>query len=136
MTSTSIVWTALRALAGLALALTAIVLLRQRYSCMIPTGSILFFLLCVLFLLGFVELMAEVAWACLSHAGRACWRLRIITLAAGFVVYATIGGIAWTVNPVPRDQEHDTSYRAILSFFWSAGFLQETGAYSNVGCGY
>jgi len=120
----------------LALALTAVVLLRQRYGCMIPPGSILFFLLCVLFLVSFVELIAEVAWVCLSRARRACWRLRIITLAASLVVYATIGGIAWTVNPVPRDQEHDTSYRAILSFFWSAGFLQETGAYSNVGCGY
>ena len=142
MTSTSTVWTALRALAALTLALTAIVLLRQWYNCMIPRElvgfreRVAFWPLCVLFIFGFVGFIAEVAWAYLARSRSAGLRLRIVTVAAGVVVYATIGGIAWSVNPTPSDLEHDASSRAILSVFWSAGFLQETGAYSNHGCGY
>jgi hypothetical protein len=120
----------------LALALTAIVLLRQRYSCVIPTEHVRFFLLCVLFLFGFVGFVAEVVSAYLARSGAAGLRLRIATVAAGLFIYAAIGGIAWIVNPVPSDQEDDAPYRATLSIFWSAGLLQETGAYSNYACGY
>jgi len=103
---------------------------------MIPTGSIAFFLLCALFLLGFVGLVSEVAWAFATRAGISGLRPRIATVAMGFAVYATLGGLAWMLNPVPSDQEHDAPYRATLSIFWSAGFLQETGAFSDHACGY
>jgi len=103
---------------------------------MIPRENVAFWLLCALFIFGSVGFIAEVAWAYLSRSKPTGLRLRIVTVAAGLVVYATIGGIAWSVNPVPSDLEHNTRSRAILSFFWSAGFLQETGAYSNHTCGY
>jgi hypothetical protein len=136
VTSKGITWTVLRGVAALALTVTALLLLRETYTCVIPTGSIAFFLFCVLFFLGFVGLISEVTWAFASRSGVSGLRPRIATIVMGLAVYATLAGIAWMFNPVPSDQEHDAPYRATLSIFWSAGFLQEAGALSDYACGY
>jgi len=128
---------AIRLFLAVSAAGAAWVALSERYDCTIPVGIFtLFYALTVVFMAGFVWAVSEVAWAFTARVTASILSARLTALAVGVVVYLAIAGIAWLMNPVPHDARHDAPYRAVLSVFWSAGFLQEAGHYSDYSCGY
>jgi len=133
--SMSTAWPALRALLAAALGVAAFMLLRHRYTCMIPMENT-FWLLCALFVVGFVGFVAECSWACLRLARPATVGLRAATFGMALLAYVAVAAVVWGRHPTPSDQRRDVSVHATLAGFWSAGLLMETGAYSTVSCGY
>lgn len=132
---------ALRGSAAIVLTVASLVALRNRYhgSCVVPGDSLgdgdflLFLLLPVLFLIGFVWALSELAYPLLLAMGV---RLpRVAAIALGLGVYGIVGWVAWLMWPVPVDI-HEQDFRAFVSAFWSLGFLLETGNFSHHSCGY
>ncbi len=125
----------LHAAGAIAVGTTAFLLIRERYTCTVPTGSesFVFAGLAIAFMLAFVWLVADILS---SLARRLAGRALIGSVVVAVLLYSLIAGIAWSYNPTPHDQSADAGTRAILSVFWSAGFLQESGHFSNYSCGY
>jgi hypothetical protein len=129
-------WSAVRFVVGAGLGGAAWLALADRYTCTLPVGVFTaFYALCMVFLVGFVWAVAEVARVITSRR-KGAGPATPAAIAVGLTVYLGIAAIAWTMNPVSSDDRHDASARAVLSVFWSAGFLQESGHYSDHSCGY
>jgi len=132
---------ALRTSAAVALTAGSLIEFRNRYygDCVIlgdglGDGDFLLFLFFpVLFLIGFVWALSELAYPLLVVMGVRLPRLASITL--GVSTYAIVGLAAWLMWPVPVDI-HEQGFRAFTSGFWSIGFLLETGNFSHHSCGY
>jgi hypothetical protein len=124
----------LRVAGALALAVGSFVALRQRYhgDCIFPDyDPELFLLLPVLFLIAFVWLISELACPLLSGVGMR----RLVSIALGLATYAAVAGVAWALEPSLK-YEHGAGFRALMSVFWSVGFLLKTGNFSDYSCGY
>ena len=129
----------LRIAAALALAVGSFVGLRQRYhgDCVIPDyDPFLFLLLPVLFLAGFVWLTSELACLLALATGMRPLPARLLSIAAALAAYTVVAYVAWLSAPVPSDQRDNDAFRALMSAFWSVGFLFKSGNFSDVSCGY
>jgi len=128
----------LRVAAALALAVGSFVALRQRYhgDCIFPDyDPELFLLLPVLFLIAFVWLISELACPLLAVAGMRRLAARLVSIALGLTTYAAVAGVAWALEPALK-YEHGAGFRALMSVFWSVGFLLKSGNFSDYSCGY
>jgi hypothetical protein len=94
-----------------------------------------FAIVSMIFFLGFVWLVAEAIWGIGEFAGRSSAMARFVGIAVAVVVYGSIAVGAWAADPGPLRAGGD-SYRVVLSLSWAAGYLQATGHYSSVECGY
>ena len=129
----------LRVAGALALALGSFVALRQRYhgDCVIPDYDLfLFLLLPALFLAGFVWLISEATYLLASVTGMRRLPASLLSIGAALVTYAIVAYVVWLSSPVPSDQRDNEAFRALMSAFWSVGFLFKSGNFSDVSCGY
>ncbi|MBI4570595.1 MAG: hypothetical protein HY723_01495 [Chloroflexi bacterium] len=106
--------------------------------CVIPTDGefFRFFVLPALFFVGAVWLAGELVGVVLAGARVPRVAAAPVALVAGISLYVAVAGAVWFVNPVPADNADNIAIRALMSFFWSAGILQETGNFNSFSCGY
>lgn len=127
---------------GLALLLLTGPFLTLRFlahgDCILPvdseaTGA--FLAVVVLFAIGFVWLVAELAYRFLVAVGLRRDRAFISAIGAALAVYAYPATIGWFVFSLPLNPGNETFYRATLSVFWIVGILHDSGNFSINACG-
>jgi len=130
-------WRAARVLSAFGVTAGSFVALRQVYHgwCVVP-NEIGFVILPVVFLAGFVWLVAELSYPLTTPLTQAAARRRLAAVASGIMLYAAIAGFTWSLDPTPDGDGGYPEYRGLLSAFWSVGMLVETGNFSSHSCGY
>jgi hypothetical protein len=120
---------------GLPMISAAFFYTRYEGGCMIPDHDLgAFVVLSVLFSAGFVWLVAEIVTPLTASL-----RFRypaVGGLLVGVIAYALIGSGVWRANPADNAHDPGGVFRELMSVVWIAGFLQETGTFSEYSCGY
>ncbi len=135
-------WRLLRASLAAVLIALSVRELHERYFCMVPWQDYglpmepqVFIAISIAFFVGFVWLIAEVVVVAGERVGLSSASAGLFGVAGAMALYVAIIGIAWAVDPVPS-RIGSPMYRRVLSASWAAGYLQQSGHYSSVECGY
>ena len=99
----------------------------------------LFYLLPIVFLLGFLWLMWEFVYPILVAAGIRKTGARLLAIGLALAIYAAVGFVGWMTTPEDTyryiDGERSTTSKVVWTF-WDIGLLLRTGNFSAYGCGY
>ena len=102
----------------------------------------LFYVLPVVFLLGFVWLMWELAHAILSARGASHLKAGLGAIVVAVGIYAAVGLFGYFSTPQDTYRNLDDvlgnkeNTGRLIWVFWDVGFLVKTGNFSSHGCGY
>jgi len=98
-----------------------------------------FYLLPVVFLLGFLWLMWEFVYPILVARGVDKTRARLVAIGLALAIYAAVGLVGWMTTPEGTYKHIEagggTTAKVVWSF-WDVGLLMRTGNFSTHGCGY
>jgi len=99
----------------------------------------LFYLLPIVFLLGFLWLMWEFVHPILVAAGIRKTGARLLAIGLALAIYAAVGFVGWMTTPEGTYKylggAGGTTAKVAWAF-WDIGFLMRTGNFSPYDCGY
>ena len=97
---------------------------------------LLFYLLPIVFLLGFLWLMWEFAYPILVAGGTDKTRAPRLAIAVALAIYVGVGFLGCTATSQHGQSDWGGRDDIIVWAFWDVGFLVRTGNFSPVDCGY
>lgn len=100
---------------------------------------VFFYLLPIVFLLGFLWLVWEFVYPILAAAGIRKTGARLLAIGLALAIYAGVGYVGWMTTPEDTYKYIDRGggpTAKVVWAFWDIGLLLRTGNFSTHGCGY